>query len=427
MRWGLSGLYLIVSVFAVPLLLVRYLRTGKPVAAAWTRCTGRILRPPARGSVWIHAVSVGEVLQARPLIDAIRDRDGSQPIVLSTSTASGLAVARERYADCHVVPMPFDFCWAMSSAFERIAPREVVLIELELWPNLLAEARRRHVDVSVVSGRLSVNSFRGYRRLRRLVAPMVRSLSSIGTQTETYRERFLALGADPDRVRVTGSLKHDNQSMTVPQVVVSGIRDHFAIGPDATLIVAGSTHAPEETNLLDAYTELRKRFSSVRLVIVPRHPERFDTVAGMIAASGHTVARRSQPATSDATSVGLLDSLGELAGCYHAAEIAFVGGSLTRRGGQNMLEAAAAGAATVFGPSVWNFPIESSSLVEAEAAVQIKQPSELTAALATLVADASRRDEIAAAGQRVATSLAGCRDLEADRIMRTDPQTRRAA
>ena len=411
--------YIAVGCLAAPLAVLRYWRTGKPVACWREKLTGAVPPLPSSPSrpIWIHAVSVGEVLQARPLVDALRRRERGCPIVLSASTATGLEIARQRFADCHVIPNPFDLSWAVARTIRRIQPWAIVLIELELWPNLLTIAARAGVPVSIVSGRLSERSARGYARLRPLFSAMLTQLSYVDVQTQEYAERFLALGLPADRVSVSGCLKHDSLPLTMDPAAVESLRRSFCVAEHELVLVAGSTHDPEEAAVLQTYRELRDEGVALRLVLVPRHPERFSVVAEAITSGGDLVARRSRDESLRGEPVGLLDTLGELAACWHLADIAFVGGSLTPRGGQNMFEPAAAGAAVLFGPNVWNFPREVRELLEAGGAVQVHSATELKSALRLLIQDADKRRQLAIAAKAAVSQCRGASDVAAARLL----------
>ena len=442
--WLRNVLYLAAAiVLAVPL-LVRYLRTGKSIAAFREKLTGLVPAWPGGREetkpIWIHAVSVGEVLQVAPLVEALRRRDPSVPIVISSTTATGLTLARERFSGgsvghCRIIAFPFDFSWAVANCLRRVNPRAIVLIELELWPNLLAEAARWGIPVSIVSGRLSETSHRGYRRVSPLIRPMLRSVASIATQTDAYRDRFIDLGARPATTRTTGCLKHDSLSCPPAREATIAMRVTLGISPAEVVVVAGSTHDPEERLVLDAYLGLLADGVAVRLILVPRHPERFEAVADAVESTGLPLVRRSQSphrgsapiGPNAATPVVLLDTVGELSTCWHLADVAFVGGSLTQRGGQNMLEPAAAGAAVLFGPHVWNFARESRGLLDRGGATCVADGDSLREELRQLATQPQRRAAMATAADRFVATLTGCADDAAAELLPAEDEQRRAA
>jgi 3-deoxy-D-manno-octulosonic-acid transferase len=272
-----------------------------------------------------------------------------------------------------------------------LRPDLLVLAELELWPNLINAANRRDVPVVVVNGRLSAASYRGYRRVRWFVSRMMRNLASIAVQNDVYAGRFLDLGAPPDRVHVTGSIKFDNATIDRGNPRTTGLADLAGIGPQHQVFLAGSTQAPEEAIALAAFEELQPRYPDLRLILVPRHPERFAEVEKLLAASSVNYLRRSQVeqgTTQPAWRVLLVDTMGELGAWWGVAKVAFVGGSLGDRGGQNMIEPAAYGAAVCFGPNTKNFRDVVSTLLQADAAVVVNGEAELNAFL-----DRCLRDE----------------------------------
>ena len=419
LRWTLNLCYLAILSIAIPWAVLRWVRTKKRVAQPIAKLTGRLrLVPSDRERIWIHAVSVGEVLQTRPLIDELRRRDPTQPIVLTVSTASGLKVASERFGDVDVAPLPLDFTWANAAAIRRINPSALLLVELELWPNLLLTCCRAGIPVHIVSGRLSEKSFRGYRRVRPLLQPMLRCLTSVDVQTTAYRERFASLGVPESRLRVAGSLKHDNLPTATRDAATLALRDRFGIRAGEIVFVAGSTHASEEQVALNITRGLIDSGQQVRLLLAPRHPERFDEVARLILENGFELTRRTErELLPKPGSVGLLDTIGELALAWKLADVAFVGGSLTDRGGQNMLEPAAAGAATLFGPNVWNFPREVFRLLERQAAVQVENAADLAECVDYLVGHPGERAVLARNASVVVQSLQGAASLAADRVL----------
>jgi 3-deoxy-D-manno-octulosonic-acid transferase len=360
--WMINLAYLMLLAMASPLLIYRALRHGKYRTGWRQKLWGRLpVRSSDQTCVWLHAVSVGEVLLLRTIIDGLRQQFSDVEIWLSTTTHTGHAVAREKYADCHVVYFPLDFTWAVRHALARVRPDLIALAELELWPNFVRQAHATGVPLVLINGRVSERSFRGYRWIRPVMRSTLRRFARLGVQTEEYRQRLMQLGACGQRTVVIGSVKFDGVEGDRDNPRTRGLRAALGIAPGDRVLVAGSTHSPEEQLVLQSYRQLRSEFPDLRLVLVPRHQERFDEVDALVRAAGLPLARRSKHRHAHAASVAderpvlLLDTLGELAACWGLADVAFVGGSLSRRGGQNMLEPCAYGAAVILGPNTWNF------------------------------------------------------------------------
>ena len=351
--------YLGLLALASPILLYRCLVLGK-YREGWKHKFLGLL--PRRTSdepvIWFHAVSVGEVLLLGPLLEELRAEGAVCSIVISTTTHTGQAVAREKYPNCQVVYFPLDFSWSVRRALKRVRPDLMVLVELELWPNFIREANRQEIPLVMINGRLGEKSHRGYRRIRSLVSKLLARFQAIGVQTEEYALRFWDLGANPTAVDVTGSIKFDQVETDRDNPKTQELREYFGIADHELVFIAGSTQSPEESYALAAYEDLKRTFPDLRLILVPRHKERFDEVAQLVLHRQLPLVRRSTGRTasdSGGQAVLLLDTLGELGACWGLADIAFVGGSLTRRGGQNMIEPAAFGAAVLLGPNTWNF------------------------------------------------------------------------
>jgi len=291
-----------------------------------------------------------------------------------------MALARKKYPHLTVFYCPLDFSWAVRAAMRRVRPDVLVLAELELWPNLIHYARKAGAEVVVVNGRISDRSFKGYRKLGPLLRPVMRKLSAVAAQDETTAERFINLGVPQENVTVTGSVKFDGAQTdrgnpdTVRFAELSGIES------EETVFIAGSTQSPEEEAAIEVYRNLHKDFPQLRLIIVPRHPERFDEVADLLARSGMPWIRRSdltsaQPSTDKP--IILVNAVGELRSWWGLAQIAFVGGSWGSRGGQNMLEPSGYGAAVSFGPLTRNFRDIVAMLLAAEAAVVVANQEQM--------------------------------------------------
>jgi 3-deoxy-D-manno-octulosonic-acid transferase len=360
--WMINLAYLMLLAMASPLLIYRALRHGKYRTGWRQKLWGRLpMRSSQRTCIWLHAVSVGEVLLLRTVIDGLRRRLPDAEIWLSTTTHTGHGVARQKCPDCRIVYFPLDFTWAVRNALARVRPDLIALAELELWPNFVRQAHALGVPLVLINGRISERSFRGYRWIRSVMRPTLRRFARLGVQTEEYRQRLMQLGACGQRTVVTGSVKFDGVEADRDNPRTRGLRAALGIAPGDRVLVAGSTHAPEEQLVLQSYCQLRSEFPDLRLVLAPRHLERFDESDALVRAAGLPLARRSnrrhahKGSVADQRPVLLLDTLGELADCWGLADVAFVGGSLSRRGGQNMLEPCAYGAAVLLGPNTWNF------------------------------------------------------------------------
>jgi 3-deoxy-D-manno-octulosonic-acid transferase len=379
--------------------------------------------PSVRSPVaWFHAVSVGEVHLLVPLVAGFRRRHSQWQVVVSSTTDTGLAEARAKFADLAVVPFPFDFSWAVGNALDRIRPAVLVLAEGELWPNLLRAARARGVPVAVVNARLGPRSFRRYARVAGLARRLVfRFVDRIAVQSGEYADRFRALGVDPAKLFVTGSVKYDgavgNRDAPKARQLREILFSREAKPCEELIWVAGSTHAPEEEIILRTFATLRTRFPTLRLVLVPRHPDRFEEVARLIEASCLPFVRRSQiaePLTA-CPPVVLLDTVGELAAAWALADVGYVGGTLDgKRGGQSMIEPAGFGVPTVFGPHVWNFKDAAARLVDAGGAVMVMSEAELEPALTRLFADAAERRRMGEAARDLVRRQQGATDRTLD-------------
>ena len=383
--WLLDVVYLVLMVAISPWLLWQSLRTGKYRQGLAAKFLGLVPhRPSDKPCVWLHAVSVGEVNLLVGLVAEIGRLWPDWECVVSTTTRSGFGLAQAQFPQLSVFYCPLDFSWAVRRALARIRPQMLVLAELELWPNLIRAARASGARVAVVNGRLSERSFRGYRRIRPLVAPTLRRLDLVAAQTSEYAERFLALGASHQAVRITGSIKFDGAESDRGNAQTVRLAELAGIGPDDVVFLAGSTQEPEEEFALETYRQCVARFPRLKLILVPRHPERFNRVAQMLTESGIAWCRRSQldgqPQRGPAGGAGVLlvDRIGELRAWWGTAKIAFVGGSLTPRGGQNMIEPAAYGAAVSFGPATHNFRDVVALLLAAGAATVVRDGNDLT-------------------------------------------------
>ena len=386
--WTLNLAYLATLLVASPFVLWTAWRHGKHREGFAEKLLGRVPRRAGeRPCVWLHAVSVGEVNLLSTTIAELSAREPQWEIVVSTTTKTGYDLARRKYADRTVFYCPLDFSWAVAAAMRRVRPTLLVLAELELWPNLIQAAKRQAAKVAIINGRLSDNSFRGYRRLGPLVRRVLRRVDLIAAQNAETAERFVSLGARPDTVHATGSLKFDGAQTERDNHRTTELRDLAGLGGADVVWLAGSTQDPEERYALEILKRLAPAYPNLRLILVPRHPQRFDEVAAMLNSSGIKWRRRSslleEPNSRDLTdrrwSALLVDTIGELGAWWGAASIGFVGGSFGSRGGQNMLEPAAYGVATCFGPNTWNFRDIVGQLLAADGARVVRNAADLDA------------------------------------------------
>ncbi|ERS81892.1 lipid IV(A) 3-deoxy-D-manno-octulosonic acid transferase [Halomonas sp. PBN3] len=378
--------------------------------------------PPETPMLWLHCASVGEVQAARPLIEALLERYPGHSLTVTTMTATGAERVRalaEGRDDGRLVHrfLPLDFPRAAARFVERLRPELALFFETELWPNLLHACQRRGVPVAVVNGRLSPRALRGYRRLRPLLREALACVDWLAAKSEEDAARFATLGMPSRRTSVVGSLKFDIALDDVTQGVSERLRTWLGRRP---VWVAGSTHEGEEARLLTAHRRLRERLPEALLVLVPRHPQRFDAVAMLCEQAGMPAARRSRGEWPEAaTAVYLGDTMGELAALYGAADLAFVGGSLVPVGGHNLLEPAALGVPVLTGPALANFADVAEALRGADALVEVADEAALAEALAGLFADPAERRRLGEAGRGVvmanrgalATTLAGLERL----------------
>jgi 3-deoxy-D-manno-octulosonic-acid transferase len=391
----------------LPVFVWDAVRHGKYVAGLRERAGGLgEIDAGGRPVVWLHCVSVGEAQAARPLARAIVERFPSHALVVSTTTLTGQQIAREAFRDlaAAVFYFPFDWAWSVRRALSRVRPSVVLLMETEIWFRFLRECDARGVPVALVNGRVSERSFRRYRMIRGVVSRVLDTLALAAVQTEDDAARLRALGLAPGRVRVSGNIKFDLETDDSRRAVTEELRARFRLDGSRPLVVAASTHAPEERVLLEAFKQLLSpaqpsinQPARPRLLIAPRHPERFAEVASLLDASELSWARRSSHAAAgdplcDAV---LLDSVGELRAIYPLAELVFVGGSIAPTGGHNVLEPAAEAKCVITGAHTFNFTEIVRRFVERDALVQLPDlhETQMAATLARTFDELLRDDE----------------------------------
>jgi len=365
-------------------------------------------------SIWVHAVSVGEVLTARPLIADLRRQYPRLKLFLSTTTLTGQQLARRDVRDVDAVfYFPFDWTFTARRTLNLVRPRLFVMMETEIWPNLLRECRRRGVTTVLVNGRISFRSFPRYRLVRPFFRRVLGDVDHFCVQGEETARRLVELGADPAKVTITGSLKFDSLDATAaPGRGRERVLRYFRVSPNRPVLVAGSTLKGEEEAVIRSFNRIRTAANHALLVIAPRHPERFGDVERICRQEGLATIRRSElpiDAEPRADAV-ILDTIGELAQVYQVATAVFVGGSLVPWGGHNILEPAVFGRPIVFGPHMQNFAEIAAVFLGNDAAMQVRSGRELEEVMVSLMADPVRRASLGAAARALVEANRGSKD-----------------
>ncbi|OGU16740.1 MAG: 3-deoxy-D-manno-octulosonic acid transferase [Geobacteraceae bacterium GWC2_53_11] len=341
-----------------------------------------------RPVIWVHAVSVGEVIAARPLVKALRSRYHNHAIVVTTMTETGQTTAAGFPEVDLCLYFPFDFLPSVRAILDSVKPRIVIIMETEIWPNFSREAARRSIPLVLANGRISDRSFGRYLKFSWFFRPPLRCFSAICMQSEVGRERIIAIGADPEVTRVTGNLKNDIPTRQVSEEERLNLRQQYSIPEDCCVLTAGSTRDGEEPYIISTFRELSAKIGNLLLVLVPRHPVRAGEVARMLTDAGLSYQRRTalpEGTPLQSSEVLLVDTVGEMMNLYALADCAYVGGSLVPCGGHNLLEPASVGVPSVFGPYMANFREIEALVLHYGAGIQIQTPEELTATCQTLV------------------------------------------
>jgi len=409
MRFLLDVVYLLAAVAISPVFLYRVIRYGR-YRRGWGQRFGHVNRhDPHRRCIWLHAVSVGEVNAAQTLVAEIERQFSDFEVVISTTTDTGFTRAEKLFGQTRAVfYFPFDFSWITRRAFRRLSPSICLLMELEVWPNFIFAAHKRGVPVLVLNGRISDRSFSRYRKIKGVTRRFFGKLDLVLAQTQEYAERFRELGCPADRVIVTSSLKYDTAQVADAVEGAESLASKLSLSGER-LWVAGGTGDDEEKIILDVYESLMQdgRFNDIRLAIVPRKPERFNEVAQLIEQAGLPLVRYSQlkntagPAAVNGKPVILGDTMGDLRKFYSLATVIFVGRSLVPMGGSDMMEAAALGKCTMFGPHTFNFRQTVEALLEGHGAIQVADKEDLLANIRKCLSEPDYAASIAQAGQTV--------------------------
>lgn len=431
MRFVIDCIYLLVAVAITPIVVYRMVRYRR-YRAGWSNRFGKVVRkdPALKKCIWLHAVSVGEVNATKTIVEELESRFSDFEIIISTTTDTGFARATAVFGtDYKVFYFPLDLSCIMRRAFHGIQPAICLLMELEVWPNFVLIADRLNIPVIVVNGRISDESFSKYKKIKPVAKKMFRKLSLILAQTDEYAQRFIEVGCPSEKVIVTGSLKYDTAQIVDKVEGADELAAQLNIGGER-LWVAGGTGNDEEQILLDVYRNLKQQeqFSDLRLVIVPRKPERFNEVAQLIEDSGLPLIRYSRiksancesaverRATSDGPRVILGDTMGDLRRFYSLATIIFVGRSLVPMGGSDMVEAAALGKPVLFGPYTSNFKQTVDALLEGNGAIMVKDKQDLFETMQKCLNELVFAEKIAKNGREIIKKNQGATQKTIDQI-----------
>jgi len=406
MRYVMGLLYLFAGLAYSPVIIYRTIRHGR-YRTGWAERFGKSGRTsPEKKCIWLHAVSVGEVNAAKTLIKELKAKFSNYEIVISTTTDTGFARATSLFSKDHqVFYFPFDFSWSINHAFANIKPAICLLMELEVWPNFVGTAKRLKIPVVVVNGRISDKSFPKYKRVKYLVKHIFRKVNLVLAQTDEYAQRFREIGAG--NVIVTNSLKYDTAQITDKVQGSDALAAKLNISKER-IWVAGGTGPDEEKIILDVFSRLKQnsKFEDLRLVVVPRKPERFDEVARLITDTGFEFIRYSSIKNTEVKCeqkpvVILGDTMGDLRKFYCLSTIIFVGRSLVPMGGSDMIEATALGKCTMFGPHTFNFRQTVDSLLAGNGAIVVNDGNQLLSTIQKCLTEQDYAHEIAVNGQDV--------------------------
>jgi len=377
-----------------------------------------------KSAIWLHAVSVGEVIAARPLLKGLRGRYPGHQLLLSVTTETGRGIAEHDQLADRVIYFPFDIGPAVRRVLDTVQPQVVIIMETEIWPLFTQEASRRGIPLLLANGRISDRSSSRYRRLAWFFRPVLTRFACLGMQTALDRERIIAAGAPAERSQVLGNLKYDIPCGPVPVEQRVDLRRQYAIAADSLVFTAASTHGGEEQAVLTVWRELAGQYPDARLVLVPRHPERATEVARLAEQLGFVCRRRTELTHESLLTAGellLVDTVGELTNIYQLSDVVFVGGSLAPNGGHNLLEPAACGVPSLFGPHMHNFKEVTALALQYGAGVQVADAAELQGALSDFLISLELRQVIGANGLKMMRAAGGATQRYLDAVAQVLP------
>lgn len=344
--------------------------------------------------VWFHAVSVGETLAVADLVKEFNTRNPDLPIVFSTVTYTGQQIARKKLGDIsEVIYFPFDIGFVTSKVIKYVMPQVVVIVETEIWPGFIGNLAKENIPVILINGRLSPKSSRHYKAFRFFFQHILKDFARFLMQAEIDKQRLIAMGAIESKAQVTGNIKYDIKASFSTEDI-DNLKNELTLSKTDKVLIAGSTHHGEEEAVLEAYINLKELFPELKLILVPRHPERYEEVIELLASKNIEPARRSRNETFEKSSVFMLDTMGELSGFYSIADIAFIGGSLIKKGGHNPLEPAVYSVPVIVGPHTFNFVDITKLMVEGGAAIQVQDSIEFKQQIEKLLSDKNYYNQV---------------------------------
>ena len=403
--YNIFSILLLIPVFLFN--IYRSVKLGWPLAIAerFGHVPRKLLSPIAgRPVIWLHAVSVGEVIAARPLLKSLRNAYPGHALVVTCTTETGKTTAAGFPEVDLCLYFPFDFLPSVRAILGALRPRIIIVMETEIWPNFCREAARWDIPLLLANGRISDRSFPRYLKFSWFFRPALRCFSSICMQSETGRERIAAIGADPRIVTVSGNLKNDIPSRQVAEEERKQLRSRYGIPAEACVLTAGSTRDGEEQYLISAYRELSAEINDLFLILVPRHPVRVGEISALLDSAGMHYQRRTAHADGRMQQCGevlLVDTVGEMMNLYALSDIAYVGGSLVTFGGHNLLEPASVGVPSIFGPHMENFREIEGLILQYGAGIQIHSPEKMADTWRTMISSAELRRIVGQNGLKV--------------------------
>lgn len=401
-------IYLVVSIVIFPYYLLRFITTPSSRLGLAQRFGFVPKRPLDKPAIWLHGASVGELKSAEVLIEKLIEKYPQYDLILSSLTPTAHGLLRKKYPTIHSVFFPFDFSGVVRRSLKRIKPDLIILLEQEIWPNFITFANRMNTPILLINGRITTKSYGYYRFLRWIFKPVLNRIKYLIVQDEVYRQRYETLGVVKEKIMVTGNMKYDN----LPKLRISNseLRIELGIKESDIVLIGGSTHSPEEEVLIDTYRNLQPEIRNLRLIMAPRHPERFGEVENLIKARGFKCIKRSAPkpeAGQGDSTIILLDTIGELSHIYSIATVVFVGGSLVPKGGHNILEPVALGKPVFFGSYIYNFQESADILIKAGAGFMVHNKEELTTKLKNLLTDLPCLSQIGRQGVEIIIAQQG--------------------